>query len=305
MCLTHPYVPPAEIADGAGAAVLANSARLWDNGAEITYGFMPPFSGAPKEQAKVHKIIKEWMLFVNLTFTYVLKPEDAMIRISFSHSEKVGSWSYVARDCLDEAQVAKDKPTMNLGWLDDTKEPTKNDKGLVLHEFGHAIGLLHEHQSPARDEVITLKVEPTIAAYTSGAGPNKWTREDVITQIIKPVNEGEYTNYTDLDTTSIMMYFMPAEMNDQGVEIPPNNALSDYDRAFVLIHYPLFEFSERTDGWDFQKALTVMGIEGEGRENVLEKYSAGDVPGVREEFSKAYESVRTERNALRAAELKA
>lgn len=97
---------------------------------------------------------------------------------------------------------------------------------------------------------------------------------------------------------------MPAEMNDQGLEITPNNALSDYDRAFVLIHYPVFDFSDRTDGWDFEKALTVMGIEGEGRQNVLEKYNAGDVPGVRVEFAKAYESVRKERNALRAAEVR-
>jgi hypothetical protein len=29
--------------------------------------------------------------------------------------------------------------TMNLGFF---------DKATVLHEFGHAIGLIHEHQSP-------------------------------------------------------------------------------------------------------------------------------------------------------------
>ena len=47
---------------------------------------------------------------------------------------------------------------MNLGWLDGSSDTiTDNERGVILHEFGHAIGLLHEHQSPLRSDKITLK----------------------------------------------------------------------------------------------------------------------------------------------------
>ncbi|WP_437321271.1 matrixin family metalloprotease [Sorangium sp. So ce385] len=36
---------------------------------------------------------------------------------------------------------------MNFGWL--TLESTQADvESVVLHEFGHALGLIHEHQHP-------------------------------------------------------------------------------------------------------------------------------------------------------------
>ena len=48
-----------------------------------------------------------------------------------------GAWSYVGTDCRD---IPLNEPTMNLGFL---------DGGTAAHEFGHAIGLAHEHQNPA------------------------------------------------------------------------------------------------------------------------------------------------------------
>ena len=47
-----------------------------------------------------------------------------------------GSWSYLGTDAT---RVPKESFTMNLGYVD---RPT------VLHEFGHSLGLIHEHQSP-------------------------------------------------------------------------------------------------------------------------------------------------------------
>ena len=36
---------------------------------------------------------------------------------------------------------------MNLGWVGTDPEITDIDMGVILHEFGHALGLVHEHQS--------------------------------------------------------------------------------------------------------------------------------------------------------------
>lgn len=46
---------------------------------------------------------------------------------------------------------------MNLQGIDDQTEILEDrEKATVLHEFGHAIGLLHEHQSPSRIGEFTL-----------------------------------------------------------------------------------------------------------------------------------------------------
>jgi len=45
---------------------------------------------------------------------------------------------------------------MNYGWVSESREITEEDKGVILHEFGHTMGLLHEHQSSRRGEKITL-----------------------------------------------------------------------------------------------------------------------------------------------------
>ena len=47
-----------------------------------------------------------------------------------------GSWSYLGTDAT---RVPKESFTMNLGFV---------DRSTVLHEFGHSLGLIHEHQSP-------------------------------------------------------------------------------------------------------------------------------------------------------------
>ena len=50
---------------------------------------------------------------------------------------------------------------MNFGWL---------DEAVVLHEFGHAIGLAHEHQNP--DKGIKWN-EDAVIRDLSGP-PNNW-----------------------------------------------------------------------------------------------------------------------------------
>ena len=45
---------------------------------------------------------------------------------------------------------------MNLGFI---------DRGTILHEFGHALGLIHEHQSPA-------------------SGGFEWDREEVLSPLL-------------------------------------------------------------------------------------------------------------------------
>lgn len=54
-------------------------------------------------------------------------------------------------------QVGKSQPTMNLGWIADDVMLEDSERGVILHEFGHVLGLMHEHQNPAMAGVLTLK----------------------------------------------------------------------------------------------------------------------------------------------------
>jgi len=39
------------------------------------------------------------------------------------------------------------EPTMNYGWLKDDTDDVEYRR-VVIHEFGHALGAIHEHQNP-------------------------------------------------------------------------------------------------------------------------------------------------------------
>jgi hypothetical protein len=118
---------------------------------------------------------------------------------------------------------------MNFGWL----RPSSDDdevKRVVLHEFGHALGLVHEHQSPAvqiqwdRDAVIR-----DCSKY--------WTEEEIELNIFEPYDRRE-TNYSNFDPQSIMIYPIPASWTRNGVAYPLDRTLSATDREFIRRQYP-------------------------------------------------------------------
>ena len=122
---------------------------------------------------------------------------------------------------------------MNYGWL--TPNSTDDEYSrVVLHEFGHALGLVHEHQSPAsgirwnRDAVI---------ADLSGP-PNKWDLATIQHNIFDRYTAATVTNFTQFDPMSIMLYAFPAHWTLDAVGLPTNSVLSTMDKAFVAQQYP-------------------------------------------------------------------
>lgn len=127
---------------------------------EITYGFTAPFPYTDEEtrrQNKVRITVGEWQKYANIHFRYLDDPKLSTIRISFV--KKDGSWSHIGTEA-NEVEFLQ--PTMNLGWLSGlTDTVSDTERGVILHEFGHVLGLLHEHQSPLRGDKIHLKESGT------------------------------------------------------------------------------------------------------------------------------------------------
>ena len=99
--------------------------------------------GSAIVRSKVRHYAEEWTKYANIRFQFVDDASEAEIKVHFKQGE--GSWSVVGRDAL---LVGLNFPTMNFGWLDDNTTDMEFSR-TVLHEFGHALGLIHEHQSPA------------------------------------------------------------------------------------------------------------------------------------------------------------
>ncbi|KDR68119.1 hypothetical protein GALMADRAFT_17560, partial [Galerina marginata CBS 339.88] len=104
--------------------------------------------GTPDQHTKVERTIKEWERYAHVSFILTADTAAATIRISFIPAE--GNWSIIGSQ--HEAVAGNGAKTMNLGKLE-LEGASANDyeRHVILHEFGHSLGLLHEHQSPARE----------------------------------------------------------------------------------------------------------------------------------------------------------
>lgn len=197
--------------------------KLWENGKTLRVKFL---DGNSDVQAKVEGIAKEWERVANLTLKFV-RSGGAEIRVSFA--EKGFSWSTVGTDAKTESNA---KPTMNYGWLEPGTAMREYQR-VVRHEFGHALGMIHEHQNPAAQGVIPWD-KPKVYAYYAQQG---WSKEDVDFNLFQTYSE-DSTNHTSFDPTSIMEYAIPDSLTIGSYAIGWNTELSQQDRDFMHQQYP-------------------------------------------------------------------
>lgn len=213
---------PAE-AQGRERAALLNEFK-WEPGTRIRVHFT---EGDPKLQERVREVAEEWTgaQMANLYLQFV-EEGDADIRVAFQQGD--GSWSYLGTVCQ---QIPADQPTMNYGWL--TPDSTDDElRRVVLHEFGHALGLIHEHQNPNRP--IAWNRAAVIADLSRP--PNNWDLPTIEHNIFKRYDPAALDS-TPVDPTSIMMYPIPASWTTDGFSAALNRELSETDREFIRTAY--------------------------------------------------------------------
>lgn len=209
---------------GRTRAALLNESK-WERGTQIAVRFLEGDDGLKQ---RVRSVAEEWtgpdMAHLGLDF---VDEGPADIRIAFQPGN--GSWSYLGTDAQ---QIAASWPTMNYGWL--TPESSDDQlRRVVLHEFGHALGLIHEHQNP--NTPIPWNKAAVIADLSMP--PNSWTLEMIENNIFKKYDPAELST-TPTDEESIMMYPIPAAWTTNGFSADLNKDLSTTDKEFIRSAYP-------------------------------------------------------------------
>ena len=184
--------------------------------------------------AVIHTITTRLQPIINIKFKFYENEEEktlynpAVCDIRITFNPRKGAWSFIGKDILDE----KDKtiPTLNLGWFD---VPT------TLHEFCHAVGMIHEHQNPLGDP-INWNVPAVLEWAMDSQG---WDEETTKTNIINKYKKDQI-NGSEYDPLSIMLYFFPKILvnNEEGKccgqGTQQNYQFSPYDVLFLNKIYP-------------------------------------------------------------------
>jgi serralysin len=194
--------------------------KLWRPGRVLKISFVGTID--PTVKQKIQAYAAQWLQYANLKFEFVGSSGD--IRIATTPG---GSWSYIGTDAKT---IAMDKPTMNFGWFNATT-PDKEFSRVILHEFGHALGAIHEHQHPQGGIPWD---KPEVYAYYARQG---WDKTKVDQNIFAKYAANQL-NLTSYDKASIMHYAVPEELTLGTYSVGWNTVLSANDKKLAKTVYP-------------------------------------------------------------------
>jgi hypothetical protein len=161
---------------------------------------------------------------MNIVFHFGNSNPD--ILISFDPG---GSWSYIGTDCI--AYATRQQPSMNFGWFDDHTDDTEFNR-TVVHEFGHALSLVHEHSHPQAHISWNIQV---VYAYYAKQG---WSHDDVDQQVFMKYDLSQ-VNGSQYDPHSIMHYPIDASLvTNPADSVGWNTDLSELDKTVISSLYP-------------------------------------------------------------------
>lgn len=169
----------------------------------------------------IKRIVRERIIpLVNLHISFTDNISDANVRVSFDPNG--GAWSLVGTDHLD--QKDPNTATMNLGWF---------DVATTIHEFGHVLGMIHEHQNPLGQKIRWDTKKVFEWAKEKQGWSEEATKENIINKYDKKLING-----SSFDPLSIMLYFFPASLTTNNKGTQQNFRLSAEDVLWIHNTYP-------------------------------------------------------------------
>ncbi|WP_439879417.1 M12 family metallopeptidase [Pseudomonas prosekii] len=193
--------------------------KFWGNGRTLNITFVNAEPEALRKQ--IEGIIRQWEPSTNLTFTFDQESNgDIRIKTGAQTNE-----SYVGTDAT---LAPANEPTLSL-FVD----PQDDDfEWTILHEFGHALGLQHEHLHPKAN--IPWDKPKVYDYYKTNY---QWTEEQVDDNLFTLFPTADFMQ-GPYDKESIMHYVVPNELTFGDWEVPRNTRISKLDRRNMRKAYP-------------------------------------------------------------------
>ena len=194
--------------------------KIWDKNKLMVY-----FMNDDTSQETIDEMImiaNEWSRHANIKFKSTEEINESDIRVTFS--ENKGYVSAIGND----AENYENQSTMSLGNLNYDIKQAKI-RSIVLHEFGHSLGLLHEMHNPENPIIWD-----TSEAYTYFKDKHDWEKNDVDEQVFAKIKGVKHSKF---DSLSIMTYPIPKELTLNKISIPMVSELSKNDIDNISIYY--------------------------------------------------------------------
>ena len=203
--------------------IAAVTDRKWPvGGVRLTVGFMDNPERALRR--KILANMNAWNQTANVRF--VETQIDPQVRITRGGG---GYWSYLGTEILE---IPSDEQTMNLERFTMGTADSEFHR-VIRHETGHTLGFPHEH---LRKELVNLlDREKTINYFEETQG---WSRQEVIQQVLTPLEDADLTETANADEHSIMCYQIPGECTKDGQPIIGGLDIDASDYAFAAQLYP-------------------------------------------------------------------
>lgn len=218
--------------------VLANR---WPNGSTIKVCF---YGGGDELRKKIVAAAQPWFDEGNIRMDAgtpvprtCVDHDASNIRIGF---DEPGYWSYIGTDGVATDLVSKNLSSLNLHGYDTAPPNELEFSGIVLHEFGHALGLHHEHQSPSNECADTIDWDHKVYPFFENV--YGWDKAKV-DQNLRPLlaNRSAY-DWGSFDPESVMIYASDPQFLKDGTPsqciFHANYALSSNDRNGIKRAYP-------------------------------------------------------------------
>ena len=223
------------IGSGRGLEGVVQRGLLWSKSAvDVCF-----FDGTKERFAEVSTIASSWTIGTGIRLNFGSTNEYQLcdgkqvgdIRVSFQGGASYSEVGNKARF------LPYDSATLKLGGLGSVGQLSEADKGRILHEFGHALGFEHEHQSPSGGCDAQLNWPWIYNRY----GGKKLVDLNMKSFLGAGFLIGLYASA--FDPKSVMIYALPRDAfldaDHASCHVDSrSNYLSDTDRATVRMMYP-------------------------------------------------------------------